>query len=334
MVTSFRKRFLVGISVILLGASTASPAGAITFPGNNGVIAYTQGHPARVLAVDPLSGTISRLAGAGAEQPTWSPNGKRFAYVRGGYVFVASMSGKDIYHVPHGKGVTDSAPVWSADGMKLAFVRTKQNGQSAVASVRVGSQSVTVLSGWSNKKNYRSPSWSPNGKEIVYEEYDTSSARIIIKNSEHGTVRELTRLSDVTDSSHASWSPNGNKILFRDSANELYTIWTDGDRRSVISDGDSYDGVWSPDGTMIAFIEDPGDETISVSRADGSINWLPIEKNGYDTIGSPIWSPDATKLTFIMTKNGMSDLWQLDMASGAQALQARGVSGKVSWQAR
>lgn len=331
MTISLRKQIVIAISVLALGA--AAPVGATTFPGENGMVAYTEGYPSRIQAVDPTEGTTFGLASAGAAQPTWSPDGKRVAYVRGGYIFVASAAGKAYYHIPHSKDMSDVSPTWSADGEKLAFVRLKQNGQSAAMSVRVGSQSVTNLSGWAGKKNYRAPSWSPNGKEIVYEEYNASSARLVIKDVDRGTVRELTQLSDVTESSRASWSPNGNKILFRDSTNELYTIWSDGERRSVISDGDSYDGAWSPDGTMIAFIEDPGDESISVSEADGSIHWLSVDTSGYDAISAPTWSPDAAKIVFRMTKGDTTDLWMLDRSTGAQHLLVHNVLDGVSWQA-
>lgn len=333
--STFRKRFLIMVSMGLMGIVVATPAGAATFPGTNGMVAYEQGSPSRIVAVHPADGTVTRLVGAGSAQPAWSPDGKRLAYVRGGYIFVITESGKTLYHVPRDKSVLDSEPTWSADGSKLAFVRTKTAAkQRAVFSVNIGGQSAVEISGWSRSKSYRAPSWSPSGKEIVYEEYDASSARLVIKDIQHGSVRELTRLSDVTESSHVTWSPKGNKILFRDSTNELYTIWTDGDRRAVISDGDSYEGSWSPDGTMIAFIEDPGDESISISEADGSVRWVPIDKKGYDRLGAPTWSPDGTLLALTLEKANISDVWVVNLTTGAQTLLARNVQGGTNWQSR
>ena len=332
---SFRKRILAMVSMFVVGVISATPAGAVTFPGANGRIAYEQASPGRIMTVDPAGGTTTRLVGAGSTQPVWAPDGKRLAYVRGGYISVMSEGGKNLYHIPRDKSVLDSDPTWSSDGSKIAFVRTKTvTKQRAVFSVKVGSQSVVGISGWSELKNYRAPSWSPSGKEIVFEEYDVSSARLVIKNLQFGSVRELTHLSDVTESSHAAWSPKGYKILFRDSVNELYTIWTDGNRRAVISDGDSYVGSWSPDGTMIAFIEDPGDESISISEVDGSIRWVSIDKKNYDRLGAPTWSPDGTLLAFTMEKANTSDLWVVNLTTGTQRLLVRDIQGGVAWQAR
>lgn len=332
---AFGKRFLVTVSAIILSAGIVTPAGAMTFPGVNGMIAYEQGYPSRIQAVDPAIGVSTRLAGAGSTQPAWSPSGRQLAYVRGGYIFVTAENGKNGSPIPRGEAVSDSEPTWSPDGSELAFVRTNTfTKHRAIFSVKVGSRSPVLVSGWSHSKNYRAPSWSPSGKEIVYEEYDTSSARLLIKELQRGSVRELTRLSDVTESSRATWSPKGNKILFRDSANELYTIWADGDRRSVISDGDSYEGAWSPDGAKIAFIEDPGDESISISETDGTVRWVPIDKKDYNYLGTPTWSPDGSALAFTMEKANTSDIWVVNLTTGVQTLLVRNVQGGINWQSR
>lgn len=322
-------------AVVFMLIGTISPVGATTYPGENGTIATAKTNASRIFAVDPKSGEAQRLTGAGSQQPVWSPDGSRLAYVRGGYVFVATSRGKDIYHIDHKKGMSDGNPVWSADGSKLAFVRTDiASRRSAVYTVQTGNSVATSVSGWSNSKGYRAPSWSPNGTQIVYEEYDAVSARLLIKSVTTGIAHELTSLSDVTESSNATWSPNGKKILFRDSTNELYTIWPDGTHRAVISDGDSYNGVWSPDGTRLAFIEDPGDETVSVTDPDGSVRWVAIEKGAYDQLGVVVWSPDGTKLGMTMEKAGKYDLFVFDIASGEQSLLVKDVQGMPSWQSR
>lgn len=91
------------------------------------------------------------------------------------------------------------------------------------------------------------------------------------------------------------------KFSIKTAVNEVYTIWPDGSHRTVISDGDSYSASWSPDGQRIAFLEDPQDDHISISEVDGTVEWLPVEKGMYQTIGAPVWSPDGTRLLFIMS---------------------------------
>lgn len=331
------KRFGIGIlgAGLLATIVVTNPVGAVTYPGENGIIAVERTHTSRIFTVNPASGATKRLAGAGSRQPAWSPDGKLLAYERGGYVFVAEANGKDLYHVQRGHGVTDKSPVWSADGARLAFVRTDAvSGRSAIYATRSDNHAAMTISGWSDTKNYRAPSWSPDGTQIVYEEYDATSARLLVKNMATGAVRELTSLSDVTESSNATWSPSGKKILFRDSTNELYTIWYDGTHRAVVSDGDSYNGVWSPDGTRLAFIEDPGDETVSVTDPDGTVRWVVIEKGDYSQLGPVVWSPDNTKLLITMEKAGKYDLFTLDIATGAQTLLTKDIRGAPSWQSR
>ena len=86
------------------------------------MVAYEQGSPSRIAAVHPADGAVTRLVGAGSAQPVWSPDGKRLAYVRGGYIFVMTESGKTLYHVPRDKSVLDSEPTWSVDGSTHHFL--------------------------------------------------------------------------------------------------------------------------------------------------------------------------------------------------------------------
>lgn len=328
------KKIIMGISVVVLAAVTAYPAhAASTFPGENDVIAFTKGSHGRVWTVDPTAGNATPLLKQGSSDVTWAPGGNSLAYVRGGHVFVATSAGKTIYRVPCGSRMSDGDPQWSSDGTKLAFVRTKSDGQKAVYSVRVG-QNPRSVSGWARDKNYRAPSWAPSGRQIVYEEYTETSARLLVKNLAAHSVRELTSLSDITNSPQAAWSPSGKKILYRDSAQELYTIWPDGTHRAVISDGESYDGSWSSDGSKIAFIEAPNDDHVSISEADGTIRWIPVERGADSQLGAPVWSPDGTKLAFTLGSEAGRGVFTLDIATGVQQLVTKSAGTEmVSWRA-
>lgn len=60
-------------------------------------------------------GSLRRL-GSGS-QPSWSPRGKKIAFVRGGWVMIAPVRGQSSRRLVRG-----SAPAWSPDGRSIAFI--------------------------------------------------------------------------------------------------------------------------------------------------------------------------------------------------------------------
>lgn len=207
---------------------------------------------------------------------------------------------------------------------KARYLRVKANGDD-----------LKNISGWSKDKTYRVPSWAPGSKRLAYEEISSSSAKILIKNLANGNVRELTKLSDVSQLPLLAWSPSGQKLLFNDSDGQIYTIWADGTRLAVISDGDSYGASWSPDGSRIAFLEDFSGESISISESDGTIRYIPLSLSGYSRVDAPVWSPDGRRLVFVATQTSTDkrDLFSITLANTAQPYEiANDVGGSVAWQ--
>jgi TolB protein len=97
------------------------------------------------------------------------------------------------------------------------------------------------------------PSWSPDGKKIVYRR----GKQLVIR-----TLADA-KTTQLTDGSHydnfPQWAPNGSVILFTsdrsDGRFELYTIRPDGTdlKRLTNVPGSNAHSTWSPDGAWIVF---------------------------------------------------------------------------------
>lgn len=330
------------LAVTLLIGAPAS-AQAVTFPGQNGSIAFNAN--GKIWSVRTNGSHKKLLAPRNAQVLSWSPSGTQLAFVEpraGGTtrIGILEMQTGSIRMLPHPEGVSDDSPVWSPDGSSIAFVRTKNTQvgkRSAVFVAALKSQVVQTVSGWSNAVSYRSPSWAPHGRDIAYEEFSESAARLLIRNIDSTQMRELVQLSDVIASSKVAWSPNGKKLLFNDSDGQVYTIWADGTHRAVISDGDSYSAAWSPDGTRIAFLEDFSGESISISEPDGSIRYVSLELGDYVRVDSPVWSPDGRQLLIHATRaGGVRDLLAITLGASQDAsLVVANISAtEVAWRSR
>ena len=183
------------------------------------------------------------------------------------------------------------APVFSAQGDKIAFgfgqFFQNVNG-AAIADIAVINSDGTNLKVLTKSDgNNGFPSWSPDGKQIVFRAANKDKKGLFILDSETGATRILT---DNSHDNFPSWSPAGDLIAFtsfRDGDYEIYTIKSDGTqlRRLTNMPGNDAHNSWSPDGKWIAFSGARGgfkDESILhplnpqpygeiyVMRADGS----------------------------------------------------------------
>ena len=175
----------------------------------------------------------------GENDPAWSPNGKRIAFVRSAgdtpSIFVMSAAGRQRRQVttpPSGR-FTDSAPAWSPDGKRLVFVRLDQKREAAALFiVRLDSANVRRITPW-RLDDLNHPDWSSNGRWIVFQKPSRSGETHVCLIHPNGAG-----LRNVTHTPHFAWSwagfsPDGRMITAvrvpgEESENDIYVVKLDG----------------------------------------------------------------------------------------------------------
>jgi tricorn protease len=161
------------------------------------------------------------------------------------------------------------------------------------------------------------PVFSPDGKKIAFSSNRHGSYDVFVVPVQGGKPARLT--FDSSDDMVNGWSPDGKSILFTSSRgtsfpanSELYTVPVTGGRAKRVSAFEGRDGVFSPDGGMIAYVRGPGtwyrkyyrgsaNDDVWIANADGTYNRRLTTHPGQDT--SPMWSADGKAIYYVTDAN-------------------------------
>ncbi len=181
-----------------------------------------------------------------------------------------------------------------------------------------------------------SPSWSPDGKRIVF--FSNRDGHVMggiptfeIYVMDADGKNQLRLTNDPNDDRDPSWSPDGKRIAFlsmRDGhfiggipTSEIYVMDADGKNQLRLTNNPNGDWSpsWSPDGKRIVFssrreghfIGEAGiTEEIYVMDADGG-NQLRLTENRKNDL-LPSWSPDGERIAFSSERDGNSEIYVMD----------------------
>ena len=255
--------------------------------------------------------------------------------------FVSNRDGQsDIYSMkPDGSDVVritdddeiDTYPVWSPDRTQIAYASYVEGDvgieRSKIVMINADGTGRRLL--FDRPMGELSPSWSPDGRQILY------TLRFIFLASVDGKSDELLLTDARFDILQApAWSPDGRKIAYvalPDTGYEIRIMERDGSNVSTLTPG--YQPAWSPDGQKIAFYSLVGEQNdVFVINADGSgLQRLTFEP-GNDL--APDWSPDGKYIVFMSDRDGNDEIYvmQADGSNPVRLTNNLAEDGFPAWR--
>jgi Tol biopolymer transport system component len=228
--------------------------------------------------------------------PALSPDGKHFMFISSRDLFSIDMfmgdakTGKVTRKItstavdPHFQSIQfiNSAGSWNRDGTRFVFGAVN-NGKPVLVFADADGQRIGEEIRFPALGEILNPSWAPDGKQIVFSALAGGYSDIYIYDLESQKLRNMT--SDAFGDLHPVWSPDGRTIAFiTERCNSDLQILNIGNARMALLD-----------------------------PATGEIKPLPAFKDG-KTI-NPQWSSDSKNLFFVSDRNGISNVYRMDVGT-------------------
>ncbi|HEX7297295.1 MAG TPA: hypothetical protein VF251_16205, partial [Pyrinomonadaceae bacterium] len=277
--------------------------------GKQIVFVSTRDATGEVYSINVDGTNLKRLTfDAGSEShPAFSPDGTQILFNSNREnenvdVYVMNVDGSNPRKVTNWDKTNETAGpgCWSLDGTKIVFW-SDRNGKDDLYVVSAETVRPTLVLS-DPKHNLRNPSYSPDGKKVLYTiETDNKSGelRLFDLQTEQSSLVRKTEVAGIT----ADWSPDGNWITFSDRLNgnsEIFLIKSDGSQLQNLTNTPATDTApaWSPDGRRIVFSRSAlsGAVQLHIMNADGSAAHPLTPRAGWESEAR--WFPDGARIVF------------------------------------
>ncbi len=250
-------------------------------------------------------------------------------------------------------GDMNLAPTVSPDGKLVAFYARRGlfEIELFVADAVTG-RVIKKLAGPTSNSHFdaitfisSSGAWSPSSDKFAFIAQVEGNHEIAILDVATENIERRLRVPGVGAISNIAWSPDGRTIAFSGQSgglSDLYLIdLAAGSVRQLTNDRYAdIQPTWAPDGRTIAFATDRGAQTDFSTMTFSPLQLATIDvATGRISVFSPFargkhinpqYSPDGRSLFFISDQDGFSDIYRLQLATGAVGRVTRlstGVSG-------
>ncbi len=362
----FSTSFLAGLFVFALAFAAFSNSARVTVSaafsdfGSNSSSALSS-----AVAGEKRMTIEDSLAIMNIGAPQFSPDGKRIAYTLGEWDRKENRRVSHIYLVTVDTGKTvkltngekgESAPQWSPQGERLAFLADRDKGAQIWIIPADGGEAEKLSSEDNGIQAFR---WSPDGKTIAFVTRDTpkdKDAREKRKKDKFDTItvdrdlvyshlwtisvatKEKKRLTEGEFSVQApQWSPDGSWIAYSaskagaqesiftdissDRDSDIFVIAATGGAPRKLTTNPAPDGnpQWSPDGKWIVYVA-------SMDSWAAKIDVMLISAEGgtpknltpgfLESGGNASWSADGKTIYFGVGQGMYSHIYSIPVAGG------------------
>ena len=239
-------------------------------------------------------------------------------------VFTTTINGnrqsvRDMAHFISDKVYEAIKGLRGAFSTKILYVTSDRgaNGKVTYRLMRADADGERKVQLLSSNEPILSPSWSPDGKEILYVSFETGRSAIFRQNVATGQREQLTSFRGIN--SAPAWSPDGRNLaltLSKDGNTEIYlfNLQTRRFRRLTRHFAADTEPTWMPDSKTLLFTSDRGGgpQIYKMDIASGKVQRLTF-RGGYNARGR--LAPDGRTLVMVHRANGRFHIAAYDLVS-------------------
>jgi Tol biopolymer transport system component len=209
--------------------------------------------------------------------------------------------------------------------------------QLAVFVMKIDGSGLKKLAQAPDKLRHGAPSWSPDGKAVLFHAYPKEAAA---DSHVFRVNADGTDLKNLGLGAYPAWSADGKQIVFsvepQNPENAQVGLWimnADGKGRQWIFAGTS--AQYAPDGSRIVFVSShEGNQSIYAYDLVESMPKKLLQEPYEQRPGAACWSPDAKRVAFVDERKGKIELIVIDAAGSekSQTVRYRGpLVGPMAW---